>query len=59
MGVYAKVVQEILGHANISMTLGIYGHVLPSMQRDAMEGMDDIFGNEKMSRLSKLPSEQG
>jgi site-specific recombinase XerD len=34
-GVNAKVVQEILGHANISTTLGIYGHVLPSMQRDA------------------------
>ena len=44
MGVPAHVVQEILGHANISMTLGVYGHVLPSMQRDAMDGMDDIFG---------------
>jgi len=35
-GVPAKVVQEILGHANISMTLGIYSHVLPGMQDDAM-----------------------
>jgi len=43
-GVNAKVVQEILGHANISMTLGIYAHVLPAMQRDAMGGMDDVFG---------------
>ena len=43
MGVNVKVVQEILGHANISMTLNIYGHVLPSMQRDAMDGMDDLF----------------
>jgi len=44
MGVNIKVVQEILGHANISMTLDIYGHVLPSMQRNAMDGMDDLFG---------------
>jgi integrase len=44
MKVDAKVVQEILGHANISMTLGIYGHVLPSMQREAVDAMDDIFG---------------
>jgi integrase len=43
MGVHVKVVQEILGHAHISMTLGIYGHVFPSMQRDAMDGMDDLF----------------
>jgi len=43
MGVHVKVVQEILGHANVSMTLGIYGHVLPSMQRDAMNGMNDLF----------------
>ena len=47
MGVNAKVVQEILGHANISTTLGIYGHVLPSMQRDAMDGMDDLFRGKK------------
>ncbi|HEY6539795.1 MAG TPA: tyrosine-type recombinase/integrase [Ktedonobacteraceae bacterium] len=44
MKVDAKVVQEILGHANISMTLGIYGHVLPSMQKDAVDAMDDLFG---------------
>ena len=43
MGVHVKVVQEILGHANMSMTLDIYGHVLPSMQREAMNGMDNLF----------------
>ena len=29
-----KVVQDTLGHAQISMTLDLYGHVMPS-QRDA------------------------
>ena len=29
------VVQRRLGHANISITLDIYAHVLPSMQQDA------------------------
>jgi integrase len=28
-------VQERLGHANISITLDIYSHVLPTMQKDA------------------------
>src|SRR5215469_616465 len=47
MGVNVKVVQEILGHADIHMTLGIYGHVLPSMQRHAMDTMDDLFRGKK------------
>jgi len=44
MGVSPKVVQEILGHSNISMTMDVYGHVLPSMHRDAMDKWDDAFG---------------
>ena len=46
-GVPAKVVQEILGHANISMTLGIYSHVLPGMQDDAMGKWDDLLGRDE------------
>ena len=34
-GVPVKVIQERLGHKRIEMTLGIYAHVLPSMQQDA------------------------
>ena len=36
MGVHLKVVQEILGHSNISMTADTYSHVLPSMQQEAV-----------------------
>ncbi len=36
-GVDAKKVQSILGHESITTTLDVYGHVLPSMQRDAMD----------------------
>ena len=43
MGVHPKVVQELLGHSNISMTIDIYSHVLPSMQQEAMGKMDDLF----------------
>lgn len=45
MGVSPKVVQELLGHSNITITLGVYGHVLPGMQKEAMDKMDDIFGD--------------
>ncbi len=44
MGVPAKVVQEILGHSQISMTMDIYSHVLPDMQQEAMAKMNDLFG---------------
>lgn len=45
MGVPANVVQELLGHADIKMTLGTYGHVLPSMHKDAVDKMDGLYGN--------------
>lgn len=39
-GIHPKVVQERLGHARISITLDIYSHVLPTMQREASAKMD-------------------
>jgi integrase len=34
-GVQPKVVQEMLGRSHVSITLAIYGHVTPSMGREA------------------------
>jgi len=42
-GVNSKVVQERLGHADISLTLNTYSHVLPSMQVEAAEKMDELL----------------
>ena len=39
-GVHAKFVQELLGHATISITLDTYSHVLPGMG-DAAAGVKD------------------
>ncbi len=38
-----KVVSERLGHASISITLQIYGHLLPNMQQEAADRMDFLF----------------
>jgi integrase len=35
-GTHPKVVQEMLGHANISQTMDTYSHVLPDMQKGAV-----------------------
>ncbi|MBX5458712.1 MAG: tyrosine-type recombinase/integrase [Thermogemmatispora sp.] len=34
LGVTSKVVQELLGHSHVNITLGIDGHVLPGMQEE-------------------------
>ncbi len=44
MGVHPKVVQEILGHASISMTLDTYSHLVPSMHDDVIQKWEDAFG---------------
>ena len=36
-------VSERLGHANVSITLDIYSHVLPGMQEAAAEKFDKLF----------------
>lgn len=43
MGVNIKVIQELLGHSDIAITLRVYGHLLPSMQGQAVEKWEDVF----------------
>jgi len=43
-GVHAKIVQERLGHSDISMILNRYSHVTPDMQRTAADKLDAAFG---------------
>lgn len=45
-GVHPKVVQEILGHSEISMTMDIYSHVLPTMQQEAMDKLNRAFADQ-------------
>jgi integrase len=39
-----ELVQHLLGHASITMTLDRYSHWIPSMGRHAAEGMDEALG---------------
>lgn len=45
LGVHPKVVQERLGHSNISTTMNIYSHVTPTMQRDAVSRLANLLGD--------------
>ena len=37
---HPKVVQEMLGHSRINTTLDFYSHILPDMQREAVDRLD-------------------
>lgn len=41
--VHPKVVQEMLGHSTITLTLDTYSHLIPSLQREAAEKLDGLF----------------
>ncbi len=43
LGIHPKIVQELLGHTQISMTMDIYSHVLPGMQQEAMSKLHDAL----------------
>ncbi len=38
-----KIVSEMLGHANIAITLDTYSHVLPTMQEGAVRALEDAL----------------
>ena len=42
-GEHPKILQEILGHSRIALTLDTYSHVVPHMQREAMQRFGDRF----------------
>ncbi len=41
--IHPKVVQERLGHSDISLTLNTYSHVMPGMQEEAADKIDDLM----------------
>jgi integrase len=42
-GKHPEFVQEMLGHANISITLDTYSHVIESMDGGLADAMDDAL----------------
>ena len=42
--VHPKVVQEMLGHSSIMLTLDTYSHILPDIQQEAADKMEKMFG---------------
>jgi integrase len=51
LGENPKVVSGRLGHADISITLGTYSHVLPTMQKDLAQNFDIAMKNKAKKSL--------
>jgi integrase len=47
MGAHPKVVQELLGHSQISLTLDTYSHVLPGLQRQAVDDLGALLATDR------------
>lgn len=46
-GVHPKIVSEMLGHSTIAITLDLYSHVTPTMQREGAAMMDAVLGGTR------------
>jgi integrase len=55
-GVPARVVMEILGHSEISLTMNTYSHVIPGLRKDAAARMDDLLSGAR-ARKHERPAE--
>lgn len=44
-GVPPRAIMELLGHSQITLTLGTYAHVIPAMLEDAAARMDAVLGS--------------
>lgn len=53
---HPKVVQEILGHANISITLDTYSHVLPEIKHAAAQKIEHLFTDININMIKETCS---
>ena len=45
-GINPKVVSEGLGHSTVAITLDLYSHVLPNMQKHAAEAVANLLNRK-------------
>jgi hypothetical protein len=46
-GVSPRVVMDVLGHSQLSITMDLYSHVMPSALRDAADAMDRALTDDR------------
>lgn len=51
--VHPLIVQQVMGHANVSMTLDVYSHASASMSRQAAASVDSALNGPRVSDVSR------
>jgi integrase len=46
LGIYPKIVSELLGHSQVGITLDLYSHVTATMQQEAVRAFDGLLGSQ-------------
>jgi len=52
MGVHVKVIQERLGHADATLTMDTYAHVLHTLQSDTATQFEQLLKRKKTAQQS-------
>lgn len=52
-GVSPRVVMEVLGHSEISMTMDTYSHVVPELRREAADRMESLLSKHQSRSLER------
>jgi integrase len=42
-GVHPKIASERAGHSSVAITMDVYSHAVPDMQREAAEKIDEMM----------------
>jgi len=53
-GIHPKVVQERLGHVNVTITLQVYSHVIPTMHDQAADLVAGVISEAGQSNVVPL-----
>ncbi|WP_276561891.1 site-specific integrase [Brevibacillus laterosporus] len=51
LGEHPKVVSERLGHSRVGITMDVYSHVMPDMQKDAADNFEKMMKQKQPKRL--------
>ena len=52
LGAHPQAIMERLGHSDINVTLNVYGHLLPSLEEQLTDGLDDLYRSTDTARMA-------
>lgn len=54
LGAHPRAIMERMGHSSITVTLGTYGHLLPSLETELTRRMDEAIGSASEDPIARI-----